>query len=77
MLKADLTQSEVLPTDPSGQPNPYYPHDGQCKSGHTAPSGTRFFLIQGRSLAKERWGAYCEPCLKEANRMAAERRSAK
>lgn len=72
--KATLTMGEVVATFKDGTPNPKFPHDGQCKSGHKAPPGTRFFAVSGPVLPKERWGIYCEPCLIVANKMAAKQR---
>lgn len=70
-LKATMTQSEVplLVKDRQGNlvENPDYPMDGQCKSGHVVPIGTRFFLVSGSVVPEEVAGLYCEPCLIVAN----------
>ena len=50
------------------RPNPDFPKDRACKSGHVAPEGTRFFATSGTALAKERYGLYCELCLMVANK---------
>jgi len=50
------------------RPNPEFPKDRVCVSGHVAPEGTRFFLTSGRALTKERSGLYCELCLIVANK---------
>ena len=76
-IKVDLTLSEQLPANDKGKPNPLYPSDGCCKSGHPTPSGTRFFHVSGKVLPKVFWGTYCEPCLIVANRLAAKRKQDK
>lgn len=71
MFKASLVINEVLPyyeANPSSS-NPTYPKDKMCKSGHLTPDGVRFFQVSGDTLSKDRWGVYCELCLKVANRM--------
>jgi len=70
-----LTQSEipVLVEDcETGEmiPNPDYPSDLRCKSGHVAPTGTRFFAISGKALPDAFAGVYCEHCLSIANRIS-------
>lgn len=50
------------------RPNPAYPSDRWCKSGHTAPQDVRFFSVSGDTLAATRSGLYCELCLKVANK---------
>lgn len=55
--------SEVLPTDKKGRINPHYPADLQCKSGHTAEEGSRFFRVSG-SIPGHLKGLYCENCIK-------------
>lgn len=71
--KATLTQKEIVPYNKTGKLNPHFPHDGQCKSGHRVPPGTRFFYVSGSVLPKKRWGIYCEICLKIANKIAQKR----
>lgn len=66
--KFNLSQDEVPPFLKNGDPNPEFPHDGKCKSGHIAPPGTRFFKVYGESMAPGRAGTYCEPCLIVANK---------
>ena len=56
---------------PCDVPNPQFPHDGKCSSGHYAPEGTRFFAVSGETLEASRTGIYCEPCLIVANKLAA------
>ena len=77
-LRPNLSISEISPKDTKGNANPLYPTDLRCKSGHTAHGCTRFFMVCGDTLAKERWGIYCEDCLKAANiynRVRAEKRA--
>lgn len=59
--RATLTFREVHPDDTA------YPLGGRCKSGHLAPPSTRFFMLSGQVLPRERWGVYCEHCLKVAH----------
>jgi len=59
-LKPDLTISEVKNSS-----------SRWCKSGHPVPSDIRMFTVSGDTLVKERWGDYCEACLKTANQMVA------
>ena len=53
------------------------PESDWCKSGHRASKTwvhpitgeshpKRFFMVSGRTLAKEHWGVYCEECLAKA-----------
>jgi hypothetical protein len=75
-LKATLTQKEIIPYNKNTL-NPHFPHDGQCKSGHRVPPGTRFFYVSGSVLPKKYWGIYCEPCLKVANKLAQKQKNNK
>jgi hypothetical protein len=65
-----MTQGEVVPRLKDGRPNPDFPHDGLCKTGHIAPPGTRFFQVSGKVVPKNVVGVYCEHCLAVANRMS-------
>ncbi len=67
MSGIELTQAEILDTLDDGSPNPEYPEDLRCKSGHLCPDGTRFFRVGGTALSKGRAGVYCEYCLIVAN----------
>lgn len=73
-LEATLTQGEIpiLVKNQDGDmvPNPEYPADLGCKSGHIAPPGTRFFAVSGQVVPQAVAGVYCELCLQVANRMA-------
>jgi hypothetical protein len=64
--RATLTFAEVLPVNRDGSPNPKYPQDRQCKSGHKAPEGARFFVVSGPTLDRRRWGLYCQTCMRVA-----------
>jgi hypothetical protein len=69
MLKANLTFGEVLPDDPN------YPQDGQCKSGHIAEGeDRRFFVVEGETLDRSRWGVYCVGCVRKAHAMSQQAR---
>ena len=57
------------------RPNPDFPKDRRCKSGHVAPEGTRFFATSGKAMAKDRSGLYCELCLIVANKHNALRKA--
>lgn len=61
MMKSEMTLKEVSP------PVTYW-----CKSGHKADENTLFFHVSSDKLPKERWGVYCEECLKAAHKRAAE-----
>ena len=50
------------------RPNPAYPRDRWCKTGHVAPQATRFFAVSGDTLEGHRSGLYCELCLRVANK---------
>lgn len=52
-------------------PNPKYPSDCRCKSGHVVPHGTRFFAVAGKVVSAAAEGVYCEFCLQVANKMGA------
>ena len=71
--KATLTFNEITALDKQGRPNPRYPKDGICKSGHVVP-GARFFFVGGKALPKPRWGIYCENCMAVAFKMAEKQR---
>lgn len=71
--QAGLTYNEVLPVDKQGKPNPKYPKDRKCKSGHLAPEGARFFIVSGPVLDRSRWGTYCQTCLRIAHKLAEKR----
>lgn len=64
--RTTLTCAEVLPVNRDGSPNPKFPADRLCKSGHVAPEGARFFVISGPTLDRQRWGTYCQTCLRVA-----------
>lgn len=73
--KATMTQGEIprlVKDRESGEmlPNPHYPADGWCKSGHNAPYGTRFFSVTGEVVPRGREGVYCEFCLIIANHIS-------
>lgn len=72
-----FVQSEILPMDKKGQPNPLYPSGGICHSGHVAAPGSRFFHVSSPTLDKSRWGVYCETCLRIAHKLATRREQAK
>lgn len=78
-FKATMTQGEVplLIKDRKGDmvPNPEYPTDGQCKSGHQVPIGVRFFYVSGSTVAAEVEGLYCEYCLSIANQISRHEKS--
>lgn len=63
MLRPTLTQEEIPSKLRDGRPNPAYPQDLHCKSGHLAPAGTRFFRVSGSCVPPGVAGIYCEPCL--------------
>ena len=73
-LKPCMTQGEIprLVINRAGDkvPNPDYPKDCRCKSGHIAPYGTRFFAVSGPVVPEAVQGVYCELCLNVANRKA-------
>lgn len=78
----DMSQGEVpsfVKDRETGEirPNPDFPADRSCKSGHIAPHGVRFFAVSGRTLPAERWGLYCELCLTVSNKHAAMQRKGK
>jgi len=72
-----FVQSEILPVDKKGTPNPQYPSGGLCQSGHIAAPGSRFFYVKSPTLDKSRWGVYCETCLRIAHKLANRREQAK
>jgi ribosomal protein L34E len=74
-----LVQSEELPFDDEGEPNPRY---GQCKAGDECvrddpKEETRYFMMAGKALQRAYWGVYCEPCLEKAGRMARDQKKKK
>ena len=75
--KADLVMGEIpkVIRNKNGKmvPNPEYPEDGFCKSGHMV-SGARFFAISGSILPSDRHGVYCDACMAVANQLAANRK---
>ena len=66
MPRSQLTFAEVLAVNRDGSPNPKYPSDRVCKSGHPAPEGARFFIVSGPALDRSRWGTYCHTCMRVA-----------
>jgi len=75
--KVDLVMGEIpkLIKNEDGKmvPNPNYPSDGKCKTGHLIP-GAWFFAISGRTLPPDRHGVYCDACIATANRIASGRK---
>lgn len=74
-LKPTMTQGEIPLTIRDREtgkmvPNPDYPKDLVCKTGHTVPYGTRFFAVSGQVVSKQRQGIYCEFCLTVANKIS-------
>ena len=72
-----FTQDEIPALNKHGQLNPAYPSNRQCKAGHIAPEGARFFKVSGSTLPREYWGIYCETCLRIAHKLAARRTTQK
>lgn len=74
-FKPTMTQGEIpfLVKNKEGDmvPNPDYPSDLLCHSGHIAPLGSRFFSVDGEVVSAAVQGVYCEFCLMVANRMNA------
>lgn len=68
--RPDLTQSEIPRLLKDDEPNPQYPENLMCKSGHACRPGTRFFRVTGPVLPVDRHGVYCEQCLIIANAIA-------
>jgi hypothetical protein len=63
-VDADLIKGEVPRLTKDGEPNPKFPHDGRCKTGHLAPpKTTRFYALSGKVMPSGLEGIYCEYCV--------------